>query len=1188
MNSRLVTLVACLALAVGTVPATAMAQPTHRSSATPTVAGAAPSAVAPTSTARTLIYGIDDSNDIWEINPLDDTYSLVNATGLAGTQVSNSMAYDKSRDVFYFTYRGTSAGLSNSLLSWNRQTTGIASLTAVATLAELGIGTDPANASFWNGAYWFISANAQRLTRVRINYVAGVPTLDDTRVYNLADYVPPLYPASGYGDIAIDEDDGMLYGSTAGANSLFFTLDLTKLDDTSLNVYTAISTGGVGLQLSFNSNSDVLYGQYYNDATWYTIDTVTGARALLPSLTTPAPPSGRTGFRDLGGAATAEAGVRCVIVAGTNQQDGVPSAALPLSLRVSVDDSQTPPTPIKGLEITFTALSDDTYLPGGTVGGETSATVLTDDSGIATAPPWILGPTPGKYGVRAKDGGTACDVTFEATAANASLALTKRADDTDAVTTYLAAGAVIPYTILGRNSGAVPLTNVSIADPLIAGLTCSPALPVASLAADDTILCTGTRATTAADVTARTFTNTATITGTATVSGNAFTISRDDTATVYYAGLNVAKTASPTSYSAAGQAIAYTITATNSGSVALTGVTISDPLLPGLTCAPATPTTLTAGSTITCTGTYTVTAADVSAGSIANTASAAATTPDNKAVTGTAGVTIPYESPTPPGPGNPRLSIAKLAQPATFTSAGDEITYRVTATNTGDVPLSNVVVDDTATPLNCSPASGSTLPVGARMVCTGIHIVTEEDIARKTVLNTASASGAHDGRTVTDVATATVHYAGLRLTKSVREASFTSIGEVLNYSIRVVNSGAIALTDVTVIDDSIALTCSPTQPVTSLPPGGIIECTGQHVITQADLDRGEVINIAQARGSTPSGTIVEDRDAAVSIDPQAARLDVTKSAEPTTYARVGDELRYRITVTNTGGTTLRGVTVTDSKLTDLRCSPAIPVRQVLAGQSVACTGTYRVDQRDVDRGRVVNRARASGLDPNGEPVTGTARETVTATEATPALTLIKSAAPTKVYLGDIVTYTFELSNTGNVTLRRIAVSDPLLDPAPKCKATSLSPGRSTTCKGSYTVTQADVNRGSVVNTATGFALPARGKLVPPRDTATVEVRKSWLTAQDEVEQGPDKASIVIDRIRHSRDLTWPRAQVICMPLPLNVRGDFTYCRWWWDGKSIRVESTYPRVRVSVSLTSRRINGAPGKVEWSRSWIVNAR
>ena len=89
-----------------------------------------------------------------------------------------------------------------------------------------------------------------------------------------------------------------------------------------------------------------------------------------------------------------------------------------------------------------------------------------------------------------------------------------------------------------------------------------------------------------------------------------------------YAELEIVKGASPKSYSAVGDEIVYTVTATNTGVATLTNVDISDDLIDGLddwTCVPGNPVaTLASGESIVCTATYTITQADIDAGQVFN------------------------------------------------------------------------------------------------------------------------------------------------------------------------------------------------------------------------------------------------------------------------------------------------------------------------------------------------------------------------------------------------------------------------------------------------------------------------------------------------------------------------------------------------------------------------------------------
>ena len=81
----------------------------------------------------------------------------------------------------------------------------------------------------------------------------------------------------------------------------------------------------------------------------------------------------------------------------------------------------------------------------------------------------------------------------------------------------------------------------------------------------------------------------------------------------------------PSNRAEVGDKINYTMTATNSGNVTLTGVTVVDPLIGTLVCAPVQPGTMLPGASMVCTGSYTLTQADINAGSRANTATADST-----------------------------------------------------------------------------------------------------------------------------------------------------------------------------------------------------------------------------------------------------------------------------------------------------------------------------------------------------------------------------------------------------------------------------------------------------------------------------------------------------------------------------------------------------------------------------------
>ena len=126
-----------------------------------------------------------------------------------------------------------------------------------------------------------------------------------------------------------------------------------------------------------------------------------------------------------------------------------------------------------------------------------------------------------------------------------------------------------------------------------------------------------------------------------------------------------------------------------------------------------------------------------------------------------------------------------------------------------------------------------------------------------------------------------------------------------------------------------------------------------------------------------------------------------------------------------------------------------------------------MSQADVDAGSVTNTAYATGTNPSSTPVhSATASATVDASDATSSLSLVKSTSSNGYgAAGDEIDYSYLVTNTGTTTLSGIGVSDNLVATV-DCGQPSLVPGAYETCTGVYTVTQSDVDAGSVTNTAT--------------------------------------------------------------------------------------------------------------------------
>ena len=190
-------------------------------------------------------------------------------------------------------------------------------------------------------------------------------------------------------------------------------------------------------------------------------------------------------------------------------------------------------------------------------------------------------------------------------------------------------------------------------------------------------------------------------------------------------------------------------------------------------------------------------------------------------------------------------------------------------------------------------------------------------------------------------------------------------------------------------------------------------------------------------------------------------------------------------MTNTGNVTLAGpFTVADDKLTvPDAAGPLAP------GASVQTSATHTITQADLDAGSLTNTATASTTF-GASPVTSNqASATVNATQ-TAALSLTKSASPTTYdTLGQVITYTYVLKNTGNVTLAGpFTVADDKLT-VPDA-AGPLAPGASVQTSATHTITQADLDAGSLTNTATGHAVFGNATVTSNQASATVNATQT--------------------------------------------------------------------------------------------------
>jgi uncharacterized repeat protein (TIGR01451 family) len=204
----------------------------------------------------------------------------------------------------------------------------------------------------------------------------------------------------------------------------------------------------------------------------------------------------------------------------------------------------------------------------------------------------------------------------------------------------------------------------------------------------------------------------------------------------------------------------------------------------------------------------------------------------------------------------------------------------------------------------------------------------------------------------------------------------------------------------------------------------------------------------------------------------------------------GQVIGYTVTVQNTGNQALTGVSiVSDTVTTGAGTAPLTPVyssgdansNAILdVGEIWLFTANYTVTQADINApGGVTNAVTVTTTQTGPQSATSP----TTPITRSPNLTVLKVGTPAgPVSAGQVITYTFRVTNTGNVTISNVQIADTFggygtppvpgsetltTDAAPVGDSsdatpnngdwTTLAPNDAVTFSAPYTVTQQDVD-----------------------------------------------------------------------------------------------------------------------------------
>lgn len=357
----------------------------------------------------------------------------------------------------------------------------------------------------------------------------------------------------------------------------------------------------------------------------------------------------------------------------------------------------------------------------------------------------------------------------------------------------------------------------------------------------------------------------------------------------------------------------------------------------------------------------------------------------------------------------------------------------------------------------------------------------------------------------------------LAVTKSVVGNPVYEDGDTIQYSVTVTNNGEedMAIGDtVTLVDDLATggtlvsvdgLSTSVPEVGETIPDSGIeaynlVDVAAPNpdddpIQRERGLAAGDSVTIVYdvvVTGTEPVTNTVtvtdrgdqENNTAQAVVDPAAPELALEKSASAENITRAGETVTYSFDVTNTGNIELTDIAIAEGEFsgTGELEEPVCPTdpEWLQPGDTVTCTADYVTTQADVDAGTITNDATVSGTTPGGATTVSDPADAEVPAVQTPVLELEKTASTDRISrVGQVIDYTFEVTNAGNVTLDDVTVTEGSFSGAGDmsaidCPAEPLAPAESVDCTASYTVVEADLGKSKITNTAVASATDPNG------------------------------------------------------------------------------------------------------------------
>ena len=552
-------------------------------------------------------------------------------------------------------------------------------------------------------------------------------------------------------------------------------------------------------------------------------------------------------------------------------------------------------------------------------------------------------------------------------------------------------------------------------------------------------------------------------------------------------------------------------------------------------------------------------------------------------------------------PALPDITVTKTAETDAgnkLVYAGEKITYTIVVKNNGNQDVEKIEVMDKI-PSNTTFDSvenegivvkSSKAPekvVGIKWIIT---VKAGEEVSLKftvvvdsgvtgTITNKAIANGEESNEENTSIITSNKTSEILRYNKETNKFETVNVAKIddeITYTISVTNTGdengTTKIVD-TVPEGTVLKRGSAegaeisknhktvTWNDVEVPAGETVERTFTVIVKDIkSLENKKITNIATVGEKETN----ETENSTAEINVEKTVIDILRNDESIgldAEVKEGDVIKYKITVTNTGSEDLTNVIV-DEKLEGIELNEKeLNIGNLKAGENKEIFASYTVSyEKDIKEnvGKLVhNEVKVTGetipTDPDKEPEKVEDKDEIdTLVADAPSVDINKVATrvkengseefvpvteKTKVRPGDVIEYVITVTNTGNVTLENIKVTDSLkvtvngevkdvdengTSIIAEIKKLSAEAGKNVeTITTYYTVVDSDVvEEKTIMNTATVIIPDVPGKdsteEVPVNPDTSVSGTKIWKDNNNEYKARP--TSIVINLLQNGEQI----------------------------------------------------------------------